>query len=126
MYAIFLLALLADVARSHLPLPVGSDSTGGLILNAASQLQVGSAGNAVLRRSNGYFPPVASFKGYNFTLSRWAKILTHQSTFVQPTLAMLSVSALGPSAGTGSSFTRPFQSASLSRTIFEHTGSPAP
>jgi hypothetical protein len=123
MYAIFLLALLADVARSHLPLPVGADSTGGLILSAASQLQAGSNDGAVLvlRRSNGSFPAVVRFKGYSLALSGWAKILSDQST-----LAMLSTSASGPGAGTASPVLRLSQSTSPSRTIFEHTGSPAP
>jgi hypothetical protein len=52
MYAIFLLVLLADVARAHASVPAGGDA--GLILSAASQLQAGSTDGAILtlRRSD--------------------------------------------------------------------------
>jgi hypothetical protein len=126
MYAFFLLALLADVARANIPAPVGGDSAGGLILSSAGQLRVGPAGGAILvrRRSNGSFAPVSGVKRGGLTLSRWARILserTHASTPV-----VLATATVVPGADSGSRFDSRFLSASPSLAIFEHSGSPAP
>jgi hypothetical protein len=126
MYAFFLLALLADVARANVPAQVGGESAGGLILSTAGQLRVGPTGGAVQvrRRSNGPFVPIAGAKRCGLMPSRWARILserTHPSTPV-----VLTAAAIAPREGSGSSFVSLFLSASPSLTIFEHSGSPAP
>lgn len=130
-YAFFLLALLADVARANVPAPVGGDSAGGLILRAAGQLRAGPAGAAVSvrRRSSGGFAPIARSRstGARLTFSRWAKIFSGQaSPLDQSTQVMLVAVAYGPGVGAGVSFDRPFLSDSSSLAIFEHAGSPAP
>jgi hypothetical protein len=65
MYAIFLLVLLADVARSHATVPMAGDAAGGLML-AASQLQPGPiAGNAMVSsRPERGFPSLAGLSDY--------------------------------------------------------------
>ena len=126
MYAFFLLALLADVARAQVCLPVGGDSGSGLILNAASQLRVGPGSEAPLlpRRANRSYPSITRLKSAGLSLSGWARVLSAQSNSVNP--GMLPATAFDPDTGSGSLFAGPSQSASPSQTIFEHTGSPAP
>jgi len=129
MYAIFLLALLADVARSHAPIAVGGDPTSGMILSAATQLGVGPADGAqfVRRRAAGVFPAAARFKSGGLTLSKWAGILSRQSLpSGSSSPVLLAALACGQGAGTGGRFVPLSPSASPSLTIFEHTGSPAP
>src|ERR1700735_1290391 len=72
MYAIFLLVLLADVARAHASVPAGGDA--GLILSAASQLQAGSTDGAILtlRRSDGSSSQIATLACFALTLSGWS------------------------------------------------------
>jgi hypothetical protein len=129
MFAIFLLALLADVARSHAPIAVGGDPASGMILSAATQLGVGPADGAqfVRRRAAGVFPAAACFKSRGLRLSKWARILARQSL---PSDAsgpiLLAALASGQGAESGSRFVAPPLSAFPSLTIFEHTGSPAP
>ncbi|WP_263354651.1 hypothetical protein [Acidicapsa acidisoli] len=126
MYAFFLLALLADVARANVPAQVGGESAGGLILSTAGQLRVGPAGGTILvrRRANGPLVPIAGTKRRGLTPSRWARILserTHSSTPV-----VLAAGAIAPREGSGSSFVSLCKSASPSLAIFAHSGSPAP
>ncbi len=126
MYAFFLLALLADVARSQVPASFGGESAGGSILSAAGQIRVSQAGEVVLvsRRLDRASQPAVKFKGSSLTLSRLASLLAGQSG--QPALMVLFAapfafdtgSAAGPATGPA---TIP-----PSRGVFEHTGSPAP
>jgi len=120
-YAIFLLALLADVARAHASVPVGSDA--GLILSAASQLQVSPAGDAilVLSRADGSASQFSAMKCFRLNLSGWPGNLSDFSS-----LAMLAAPGFALDDGAGS-FSAAFStSAPPSLTVFEHTGSPAP
>jgi len=125
MYAFFLLALLADFARANVPVSVGGEPAGGLILSSAGQLRGGVAGGAVLarRRANGSFAANGVRRGSS-ALSRWAKILSqrnHPSTSV-----VLATASFGHGVTTGSRFDSISQSASPSLAVFEHSGSPAP
>jgi len=121
MCAIFLLVLLADVARAHASVPAAGDA--GLILSAASQLQAGSADGAILtlRRSEGSSSQMAALACFALTLSGWTGNLHDFSS------AALHVEALPAMAGVArlASFP-PLLSDSPSLAIFAHTGSPAP
>jgi hypothetical protein len=126
MYAFFLLALLADVARANVPVTAGGDSNGGLILSAASQLRVDPAGAAALvrRRSNGPFVPMARFKKSSVALSRWARILSEHSRQLTPVI--LAAWVPGPGFSSGLVFDSSIETSSPSLVVFDHTGSPAP
>jgi len=129
MFAIFLLALLADVARSHAPVAVGGDPASGMILSAATQFGVGSTDGAqfVRCRAAGVFPAAARFKNSGLTLSNWAGVLARQSlTSDSPSPILLAALASGRVAESGSRFVAPPVSAFPALTVFEHTGSPAP
>ena len=120
-YAIFLLVLLADVARAHASVPAGGDA--GLILSAASQLQAGSADGAILtlRRSEGSSSQIATLACFALTLSGWSGHLHDFSNQVmRPDVA--------PSVGIGAGLASipSSESAAPSQVIFEHFGSPAP
>jgi hypothetical protein len=129
MFAIFLLALLADVARSHAPVAVGGDPASGMILSAATQLGVGPGDGAefVRSRAAGVFPAAARFKSSGLRLSKWAGILGRQSLSSDSSSPiLLAVLASGQDAGSGSRFVATHLSVFPALTIFEHTGSPAP
>jgi hypothetical protein len=119
MYAIFLLVLLADVARTYGSTPPAGDA--GLILSAASQLQVSPAGGAILalRRSGGSASHIAAFRSFGLRLSGWSRdFSSHSAAVMWPASALLS--------GAGSVVIPSFPSTSPSLGIFEHSGSPAP
>jgi hypothetical protein len=128
MYAIFLLVLLADVARAHAAAPAGSDAS--LILSAASQFQGTPSDGAILvlgRHSAATPRPGtrgATLDRFARRLSGWSRDLfdfSNSSNAFTP-------SGVSPAADVGSNlaFLAAFQSASPSQSIFEHTGSPAP
>jgi hypothetical protein len=121
MYAIFLLVLLADVARAHASVPAGGDA--GLILSAASQLQAGSTDGAILtlRRSEGSSSQIATLACFALTLSGWPGHLRDFSNQVMRPDAVPSMDA-----GAGLALIPPSESAAPSPSIFEHVGSPAP
>ena len=126
MYAFFLLALLADFARANVPVSVGGEPAGGLVLSSPRQLRGGVAGGAVLarRRASGSFAAANGFRPRGWALARWAKILserTHPSTSV-----VLATTSFGHGFTTGSRFDSISQSAPPSLAVFEHSGSPAP
>lgn len=133
MYAIFLLVLLADVARAHASVSAASDA--GLILSAASQLQGGSADGAIdsailaLRRSDRSSAQATALDSFGLRLSGWSR---NFFDFSRPSSSLLSSSLLrsdGASAiaaGVGLRHQPGSNSASPSRIVFEHTGSPAP
>ena len=126
MYAIFLLVLLADVARAHAAAPAGSDA--GLILSAASQFQGTPSDEAldrailVLGRPSASMARVATLDRFALRLSGWSRF-----DFSNPSNAF-TPPGVSPAAdiGSGLAFLADFQSASPSQSTFEHTGSPAP
>jgi hypothetical protein len=124
MYAIFLLVLLADVARAHAAAPAGSDAS--LILSAASQFQGTPSDGAifVLSRSSASTTRVPTLDRFALRLSGWSRDLFD---FSNPSNAF-APPGISPAAdvGSGLAFLAAFQSASPSQSIFEHTGSPAP
>ena len=122
MYAIFLLALLADVARVHALTPVEADAAGSLILSAANQLHGGQSGGAViaLRRAEGS----AQKSRLECLASRFSGWSKHLADLSYPAMAATVAWALD--AGAGFSPVSPFRAASLALAIFPHTGSPAP
>lgn len=121
MCAIFLLVLLADVARAHASVPAAGDA--GLILSAASQLQAGSTDGAILtlRRSEGASSQMAALACFALTLSGWPGHLHSFSNQVMRPDAAPSVDV-----GAGVALIPPSESAAPSLAIFEHSGSPAP
>lgn len=121
MFAIFLLALLADVARAHASVPAGGDA--GLILNAASQLQVSPTGDAilVLQRADRSSSHLAALDCFRFRIAGWSRDFSDFSS-----LAMLAVPGSPPDDTGGSPFALIPAFAAPSVAVFEHTGSPAP
>jgi len=138
MYAIFLLALLADVSWSSVPAAAAGDSSGGLMLSAAGQLRPGQVGGAnpvrVRRRSNSLSGLSASSvrsSSYRLTLSRWAKNILDRTSLDRSGLdrsnfVMLAAPLFAPDTNAGSAFIHIFLSAPSSPSIFEHSGCPAP
>jgi hypothetical protein len=132
MYAIFLLALLADVARAQVPASFGGDSGSDSIQSVARQIRVSPAGEVVLvsRRADGssrsarLMLPVARNKAANFALAGWARILSAQVQ--QTTPVMLAALSFGPECGLGTALSPDLRAAAPVRGVFEHTGSPAP
>jgi len=121
MYAIFLLVLLADVARAHASVPAGGDA--GLILSAAGQLHAGSADGAilVLRRSDCSSSQIATLGRFALKFSAWSRNLSDLSN---PGIRSEAASSIDVSPGLP--FFPPFKPACPSQATFEHTGSPAP
>ena len=141
MYAFFLLALLADVARAQAPASFGGDSAsrwaGSPVLNATrqirGQIRVSPAGEVVLvsrrniggaSRSGRLVLPAAKSKGSSFALSQWARILAAQARQTTPVM----LAALRPESETGLSGLLPPDLCAVSSvgSVFEHTCSPAP
>ena len=132
MYAICLLALLADVARSQVPLSVGSDSTAGLIVRAAGQFRTEALPEAeLLDRSN------ARLKPADVTLLLLTHLLTWQDGDWQgrKIIARANGKELAAVAadsdcrlhlGGGLRVDLSLESAALSPSNFAHVGSPAP
>jgi hypothetical protein len=129
MYAFFLLALLADVARFNLPVSAGGDSTGGLMLSASGQLRVGATSDAVpaRRRIDRTLPATAKLKGYRLTFSRWVRAISGRSNASDLSNQVLQAAVeTGSDLDSGGCFAYASGSGHLSRSFFEHTGSPAP
>lgn len=128
-YAVFLLVLLADVARAHALTPVGSDMASGLMLDAASQIPATSGGAAILalRRSDGSLAPIARWKSSSFALSQWSRILSRHSRPLQiAKLVVLPASISWLSTDSDTSLIFLPSSASPALAIFEHASSRAP
>lgn len=122
MYAFFLLALLADVARAHASVPIGMDTTDGLILTAGSRLGSSGAailpGKPVLRRADGISSKIDRGTIFRLLFAGWSRNLSPISnSATQPAPALISS---GFAVGPPSPFRAPAQG------IYEHTGSPAP
>jgi hypothetical protein len=134
MYAFFLLALLADVARAQVPASVGGDAAFGSIESAArqvrgqirAQIRVSPDGEVVLvsRRAERLALTVARNKAANFALTGWARILAAHSQHTTP--VMLAALSLGLEPGSGWAFPPDLRVAASACGVFEHTGSPAP
>jgi hypothetical protein len=131
MYAIFLLVLLADVARSHATVPMAGDAAGGLML-AASQLQPGPiAGNAMVSsRPERGFPSLAGLSDYRLAFSAWSLVLKSRA---HSTGNPGWTDGAGLSNGgelraevSSAAFAYAFTPDDSSLAVFPHTGSPAP
>ncbi len=139
MYALFLLALLADFARSQVPVSLGGDAAGGLILSAAQELQVGpgDVANLVLRRTGlrtglmsglrrGIPAPTSTLRlqERSWTIACLVSVLSGQ---LDPaSLAMLGGQAAPDLSGHGSPLLARESALPRVRVVFDHTGSPAP
>jgi len=127
-FAIFLLALVADVARSYASTPVSSDLSGSLILNAASQLQSSSPAKALpTHRRGSYASPYAKRTPYRPVLAAWSKALFRppmqwsQVALLQPAAV---VAIMAPYSAYRPERQQHIPFLSLDR--IEHAGNPAP
>lgn len=129
MYAIFLLALLADVARAQVLTSVADESGGGLILSVAGPLAAGVNAAAVAPgKAAGLPAEVVRSGGYRAALGRWVSVLrgeTKPSRGNQTPLLMAGL-VCWPVGETGQIAARLPEQSPASPTIFEHIGSPAP
>jgi hypothetical protein len=126
-YAMFLLVLLADVARAHASVPVAGDQAGSLILTAAQQLRAGGGTVLALRRSDGSLAPVARLGSSGQALSAWSHFLSGRSNPATSShLVLLSTANLGTSPRSSAFFLprQPLRAACPA--VFDHTCSPAP
>lgn len=130
MYAFFLLALLADVARAQVYLPAGgATGTAGSIESAAGSLGSGGGGKALeLPRGASRSSSIAvRGSGRGWTLSGWTRLLSSRTRLTNlGGLALLAALVSAPVDGSGSAPVRAFVSAPQALAIFAHTGSPAP
>jgi hypothetical protein len=117
MYGLFLLVLLADVARLHATVP--GEPSGDLIFRAATRLAESQPGTTSpdRRRPATPFSKIAGFKRISLRLSAWTR---NFSEYPAPVLQFDSVSA------SELAFVPPFFAAIPSLAIFEHSASPAP
>lgn len=120
MYAFFLLALLADVARSQVISPTNRDSASELTVRRSQYAQ----SPLLPRRLDRSSARVMSVKGSSFTLARWARILSAQSN--QSPSAILMAVISHPDACASSPLIQPRSTDPSSRTLPEHNASPAP
>ena len=132
MYAIFLLAMLADGARARVLVSVVGESDGGLTLAVSGPMAAGSSAGALVapRRTEGLPVEFARGSGIRATLERWASVLrgelkpsrgVHSSS---PLLAATMVS--WPVGDAGPVAVRAVGPRAAFPSIFEHIGSPAP
>jgi hypothetical protein len=129
MYALFLLALLADVARSHALVAVSGDAGSGLIFRIASQPPMDAAA-VPPRRAGSSVVELVRYKGSRWALARWAEILRSEAkasrSLQTPNPLLLAALVAWPAQGADASAFQPLKPASPSLGIFEHTASPAP
>jgi len=119
MYAMFLLVLLADVARAHASVPADGES--GLILSAASQLQVAPAGGAILAlRAEGSASQITTLRRFALQFHGWSK------NFGDFSGASPAVAAVSSETGGSSRFIPPDRPGLSFIAVFEHSGNPAP
>ena len=121
MYALFLLALLADVARAHALVRVGADS--GVVAHGESRLPLGVKAATELVPAEAKSPAarLAAIERLAQRFSGWSKSLSGLSS---PVLLASSGLFADLSAESISSSKIPLQAAT--RSVFEHTASPAP
>jgi hypothetical protein len=130
MFAMFLLAMLADGSRLCALTPVAGEAAGQLILSAAPQFGSGTRPAAVLvavRRADGSLAPIARWKRSDASLAQWSRLMAAHSRFagVSP-LLMTTGSVFRLWAGMDAEPSIPLEPAASSLAIFEHNGSPAP
>lgn len=119
-YAMFLLVLLADVARAHASVPIAGDPAGNLIFTAAQQLRAGSAVGTVLA-------PVARLRSSGHALSAWSHYLSGRANpSASSHLVLLSPANLQIGSYSRGFFLSPWQPCAASSEVFDHTCSPAP
>ena len=126
MYAIFLLALLADVALSQVLVPVGGESADRLMLSAAGPL-VGSARVVAPLRVDRSLRSIGRLKSYRLAASGLARIFAgegRRSSGSAP--LMLAGSVAGPEIEFDSPVAPTLDASSHTPGIFAHTASPAP
>jgi hypothetical protein len=128
-YAMFLLVLLADVARAHASVPIAGDPAGNLIFTAAQQLRAGSAVGTVLalRRSDGSLAPVARLRNSGYALSAWSHYLSARANPAASShLVLLSAANLQVGSYSRGFFLPLSQPCAAFSAVFDHTCSPAP
>jgi hypothetical protein len=130
MYAIFLLALLADVALSQVLVPVGGgESADRLMLSAAGPL-VGSARVVAPLRVDRSLRNVGRLKSYRLAASGLARIFAgegRRSTGSDRCAPLILAGLLaGPEIAFDSLVAPPFGTSTQAPGIFAHTSSPAP
>lgn len=126
-YAMFLLVLLADVARAHASVPVAGDPAGNLIFTAAQQLRAGSGTILAMRRSDGSLAPVARLRSSGQALSAWSQYLSGRSNPATSShLVLLSAANLSIGSYSGSVFLPLRRPCVASSGVFDHICSPAP
>lgn len=129
MYAIFLLALLADVARAQVLTSVADESAGGLILSVAGPLAAGVNAAAVAPgKAAGLPAEVVRSGGYRAALGRWVSVLRGETKPSRGSHTPLLMAGLvcWPVGETGQIAARLPEQSPATPTIFEHIGSPAP
>jgi hypothetical protein len=120
MYGLFLLVLLADVARLH---AVPGEPNGDLIFRTATRFGESQPGAASLDRRKPVTPfsKISGFKRISLRLSGWTNDWTRNfSEYAAPVLQFDSASA--PALA----FIPPSFAAIPSLAVFEHSASPAP
>lgn len=125
-FAIFLLALVADVARSYASTPVSSEVSGSLILSAASQFPNSSSTGAVPTHRHGN-SCAASFakRAYRAPVfAAWSKVLFIPSAQWNRVALLQPVAILAPQSAYRADTQQHFPSSSLAQ--FEHAANPAP
>jgi hypothetical protein len=117
MYGLFLLVLLADVARLHAAVPVETEASGGLIFRAANRLGEIQSGTASQDRRRPALSSIAGFRRISLRLSGWTR---NFSEYPAPVLQF-------DSASVSAAVLLPASFAAIpSLAIFEHSASPAP
>ena len=130
MYAIFLLALLADVALSQVLVPVGGESADRLILSAAGPLGVGPVRVTDPLRVDRSLRSIGRLKSYRLAASGLARIFAgegRRSTGSERSAPLLLAGLVaGPEIEFDTPLERPLESSSQALGIYAHTASPAP
>ncbi|HTJ29139.1 MAG TPA: hypothetical protein VL346_01475 [Acidobacteriaceae bacterium] len=125
-FAIFLLALVADVARSYASVPVGSEVSGTLILGAASQLHPGGPANTVFpfRRAGSQLPLLEKRTHRAPVLAAWSMALLGPSAQWSQVAILQPASIFATPPGSHLDLPQPSLFSPLAR--IEHAGNPAP
>jgi hypothetical protein len=124
-FAIFLLALVADVARSYASTPVSSEVSGSLILSAASQLQAGSSADTVLAfRRAGSRQISLEKRTHRLVPAAWSKILLGSSGQWSQIALLEAAPTLAPRSALRAEALESFPFSPLAQ--IEHAGNPAP
>jgi hypothetical protein len=138
MYAMFLLVLLADVARAESLPPERVDASARLILSAASHARVSPVVDPVrVSQTNGgavrSTPPVRGFgkeffSSYRTVARRFGAVHVGPVRSIFDSSYFATVATFAPLEGVdiGSAFVQPVLIDAPAIAVIEHTGSPAP